>query len=321
VRRSGSNSLSRAAGWLALLGSVAGCMTPVSKGYEIHTADLTCDEANRQAYAAVTEMGMQVSSFQPAKPGAPGSIKASRSDERGRLGGTVDIRCDGGKVSIVANESGGFLGDKEFERGVFLGVAGRTGLEVVREGRYATGEMKRRESPATTGARTSAGAPSAGAPPQSASDGTTSAPATSGGLTVEMEPLKGFAAILDFEADLSAAGVLPVKVSIVNGTRRAYDFDPTAIVMRRRGAREQVEPIDVSAAHGKLSSAAASGTELGDVAAAGRALREKALQGGHLAPGATRTGFVYYPLGDYDHARLVMVDSATGEAEGFAVDF
>jgi len=308
--------------FLAVLALVsAGCVTPVSKGYEIHTTDLTCDEANRQAYAAVTEMGMQVSAFRPAKPGAPGSITASRSDERGRLGGSVDIRCDGGKVSIVANERGGFLGDKEFERGVFLGVAGRTGLEVVREGRYATGEMKRRDAPtaATEGATS---AEVGAAPPQhSASDAAGSAAAASGGLDVEMVPLKGFAAILDFEADLSAAGVLPVKVSIVNGTRRAYDFDPATIAMRRRGAREQVEPLDADAAHERLTAAAAGGVQLGDIAAAERALREKALQGGRLAPGAQRSGFVYYPLGDYDHARLVMTDTATGEAEGFAVDF
>ena len=59
---------------LLLLSFAPGCITPISKGYEIHTADLTCDEANRQAYAAVLDMGMQVSAFRPAKPGAPGSI-------------------------------------------------------------------------------------------------------------------------------------------------------------------------------------------------------------------------------------------------------
>jgi hypothetical protein len=303
-----------------LLVLVVGCVTPISKGYEIHTADLTCEEANRQAYAAVLEMGMDVTSFRPAKPGSPGSISATRSGERGRLGGDVTIRCDDGEISIVSSQSGGFLGDKEFERGVFLGVAGRTGLEVVREGRYATGEMKRRE-PAPGAAAATGGASSP--TPERAGAGSTTTPtaAPSGGLTVGMEMLRGFASILDFEADLGGGGVLPVKVVIVNGTRRAYDFEPSAIVMRPVGERTQVQPLSADAAHERLARAAGGGAQLGDVAAAGRLLREKALVGGRLSAGATRSGFVYFPLGDYERGRLLMIDVATGEAEGFAVDF
>jgi hypothetical protein len=136
-----------------------------------------------------------------------------------------------------------------------------------------------------------------------------------------MEVLRGFASILDFEADLGAGGLLPVKVVIVNGTRRAYELEPSAIVLRPVGERTQVQPLTAAAAHERLTRAAASGAELGDVAAAGRLLRENALAGGRLAPGSTRSGFVYYPLGDYERGRLLMTDVATGEAEGFAVDF
>lgn len=303
-----------------LLGLVVGCVTPISKGYEIHTADLTCEEANRQAYAAVIEMGMEITSFRPAKTGAPGSISAARSGERGKLGGDVTIRCDDGEISIVSNQSGGPLSDKEFERGVFLGVAGRTGLEVVREGRYATGEMKRREREPTGAAAT--GETTTPSPERTGAASTTSpSSAPAGGLTVEMELLRGFASILDFEADLGGGGVLPVKVVIVNGTRRAYDFEPGAIVLRPVGERTQVPPLSADEAHERLTRAATGGAELGDVAAAGRMLREKALAGGRLAPGSTRTGFVYYPLGDYERGRVLMTDVATGEAEGFAVDF
>ena len=310
------------AGPLAFLGLALGCVTPISKGYEIHTADLTCDEANRQAYAAVVDMGMAVTSFRPAKPGAPGSISASRSGERGKLGGDVEIRCDGGRISIVSSQSGGLLGDKEFERGVFLGVAGRTGLEVVRDGRYATGEMKRREAAPSAAAATGGGVePTPSSPRSDAASTSAASSALSGGLTVEMELLRGFASILDFEADLGAGGLLPVKVVIVNGTRRAYELEPSAIVMRPVGERTQVQPLSAAAAHERLTRAAASGVELGDVAAAGRLLREKTLVGGRLAPGSTRSGFVYYPLGDYERGRLLMTDVATGEAEGFAVDF
>ena len=54
----------------------AGCITPVSKGYEIHTADLSCDEANRQVYAALRDMDMEITSFTPAKPGQTGHGQA-----------------------------------------------------------------------------------------------------------------------------------------------------------------------------------------------------------------------------------------------------
>ncbi len=308
---------------IAAIASLAlGCAQPISKGYEIHTADLTCDEANRQAYAAVVDMGMEVTSFRPARTGSPGVISARRSDSRGNLGGDVEIRCDAGAVSIVSNQSGGFLGDKEFERGVFLSIAGRTGLEVVRDGRYATGEMKRREAPSDAGA--AAGTDAMGAPASAAPSATkpqTSKLSTTNALAVTMEPLRGFASILDFEADLGTGGVLPVKVVITNGTSRRYDFDAAAIVLRPTGERTQVQPLTPTAALARIRNTAAGGAELGDVEAAGRMLKEKALVGGRLAPGTVRTGFVYFPLADYDRARLLMTDVATGEAEGFAVDF
>ena len=290
----------------------AGCLTPVSKGYEIHTADLTCDEANRQVYAALRDMSMEITAFTPARPGQTGHARAVRDSDSNPLAGDVEIRCEGGRVDIEANQSGDFLGDKQFERGVFLGVTGRADLEVVRDGRYTTGEVRRRAAEAPV-----AEASPAAHPPSAPRPAADSGEAT---LDVQMEAMRGFASVLDFDADLGAAGVLPIRVSIHNATRRAYDFDPSAIVLNVTGQRTQVEPLTLAQANARLAAAGAD-PSVGDVTAAKTLLAEKAIRGGRLAPGAKRDGFVYFPLGDYDRARLSITDSATGEAEAFMVYF
>jgi hypothetical protein len=54
---------------------------------------------------------------------------------------------------------------------------------------------------------------------------------------------------------------------------------------------------------------------------ASRIIRQRLLRGGLLRPGARFNGFLYYPVADYDRARIIMIDVATGETEGFIVDF
>lgn len=299
--------------WLGAVLLVAGCVTPVSKGYEIHTGDLSCDEANRQVYAALRDMQMEITAFTPAKPGQPGRVSAVRKSETNPLAGDVSIRCEGGRVDIEADQRGDLLGDKQFERGIFLGVTGRADLEVVREGRYATGEVRRRGPDAAAGPAAPSGvsAPAAQPIPTAASTGS---------LDVEMEALRGFASVLDFDADLGAAGVLPVRVSIRNGTRRAYEFDPAAIVLSVSGRRTRVAALTPTEAYERVAAAGGDGS-IGDARAARALLAEKALMGGRLSAGARREGFVYFPLGDYDRARLALTDAATGEVELFVVDF
>jgi len=294
----------------------AGCITPVSKGYEIHTADLSCDEANRQVYAALRDMDMEITSFTPAKPGQAGHVSAVRKSKTSPLAGDVDIRCEGDRVDIQADQRGDLLGDKQFERGVFLGVTGRADLEVVREGRLATGEVRRRTAESLPAQEsTSALSPAPSTPRVS------SPTAAGASLDVQMEAVRGFASVLDFDADLGGAGVLPVRVSIRNGTRRAYDLDPTAVVLTVSGQRTRVAPLTPADAYARLAAEAGANPSLGDVNAARGLLAEKALAGGRLSPGASREGFVYFPLGDYDRARLSLIDAATGESESFVVDF
>ena len=301
---------------LAIFLLLGGCLTPVSKGYEVHTADITCDEANRLVYAALRDMRMEVTSFSPAKPGQTGALSARRESPGANLAGSVEIRCEGGRVDIVANQARDLLGDKEFERGVFLAVTGRGNLEVVRDGRYATGEVQRRPEVSVP--------PTQAAPVSAGKEISSVTPSEDSALTVHLEALRGFASVLDFDADLSATEVLPVKIIVRNGTRRAYDLDTGGITVGVSGSRAKVHALTLEQTQQRLARSAGGsgdGGDIGDITAAKALMAKKAFVGGRLAPGASREGFLYLPLGEYDRARLSMTDVATGESEGFVVDF
>src|SRR5438128_12476560 len=94
---------------------VAGC-TPVSQSYVVHSAEINCDEANRYVYDAVGDMHMKVTSFTQAHPGTPGRLTAVGRDRRGE----VAIACSDQGVTIKPSQTS--MGDKIFERGIFLSV-------------------------------------------------------------------------------------------------------------------------------------------------------------------------------------------------------
>ncbi|HYB98303.1 MAG TPA: hypothetical protein VEC57_04135 [Candidatus Limnocylindrales bacterium] len=303
----------RARVWLAAV-ALAAC-TPVSQSYIVHSADLTCDEANRVVYASIGDMGMKVTSFSPAAPGRAGKITAVGPDRRG----DVSITCDAAGVHIDPNQA--TMGDKSFERGIFLSVTGRAGLSV------AHGNIEGRAgAPAadgSAGAGLSAAAPARPAVRTAAASAPEQEPAGAG-MTVRLEPQRGFSTVLDFDADLASAGILPIRVSIRNGTARSYTFDPKDIVVRVRGSRTSADPLSAADAAARLSAAAGAGgkqTNIGNVASATKIMTEKALAGARLGPGASTAGYVYYPVGDYDRAKVTMTDVETGELEGFSVEF
>lgn len=317
--------------------------TSVSKGYEIHTGEIECEEANRLVHDALLGMRMTVTGFKVAKPGSPGYVSGTRVDNRGRLSGTAKITCDPETVHIVADQSG-IAGD-EFELGIFLSVTGRAGLEVEREGRDDPGKLVKRSATAEAGI----GDGKSSIPSGSHSPSVTGSSRTRArseeeeivGVRVLLEPVEGYATLLDFEANLSAAGILPVRVQIDNGTRRNYEFDPQDVVLRRTASRDRAKPLSSSetvsmlkqanlAALGSSGAQPTTGTgpgdplapsELGDVRRAAEVIPQRALHGGVLRPGDRIEGFLYYPAADYDRARILMIDSATGETEGFLVEF
>lgn len=283
-----------------LLAVLLAACTPVSRSYEVHSAELTCDEANRLVYAAVTDMNMKVTAFTQAQPGRSGFLRAVGKDRSG----DVSIVCGSDGVQIDPRQTS--MGDRIFERGILLSVSGRSGLVLDRGN--VTGRVR------SIAAETEPGS--------DADDG--GGANASGGVTIDVEPQHGFSTVLDFDADVAAAGVLPIKVTIRNGTNRAYQFSPVDLVVRVRGSRVTAEPLSAGDAAARLATRAGSDgaqTEIGNVASAKKVILDKALRGGKLAPAAIVSGYVYYRVGDYDRAKLTMTDVATGEKEGFLVEF
>jgi hypothetical protein len=52
--------------------SACAAASATSRGYQINTADVTCDDANRYVQQSLTDMGMRVTDFRKARPGSPG---------------------------------------------------------------------------------------------------------------------------------------------------------------------------------------------------------------------------------------------------------
>lgn len=269
---------------------VAGC-TPVSQSFEVHSAEITCDEANRYVYDAVTDMNMKVTSFTQAQPGRAGRLTAVGGDRRGN----VTIDCTDSGVHINPNQTS--MGDRVFERGVLLSVAGRSGL------RMDQGVITGREKPV-------------GDLAQAVIEGE---PLASGIVGVQVQPQRGFEAVLDFDADLAAAGILPIRITIHNGSKRVYSFALDGVVVRYRSSGDPAKRLSAREAGDQLATKA--GSEVGNVESARKIMLAKELKGARLNPGGSVTGYVYYPVADYDRAKIQMTDVAVGEMESFLVEF
>jgi len=342
ARPANARSLSRRAGsrvFAALLAiAVYACTPQAATRYNIDSPDLECEAANRHVHDSVVDMGMSITSFQPAKPGVPGFVEATRKDSRGTMKGKISIRCDADGVKIKASESS-LAGESEFERGVFLGVTGRA--ELVRDRESADpNKLVARDPARRSGA---SGTSASGARPASGAGSATRPAAVpmGTGIHVTLVPQSGFTTVLDFEANLGAAGILPVKVTIANGTDRAYGFDPRDVVLRQSGSRTRAYPLTPDEAVKLLQSAnrrsisdgkaqvdtdvgptsPTAASDLGDVRAASEIIPRRMLRSVRLSPGQRSSGYLYYEVGSYDRARVTMIDIATGETEGFIVEF
>ena len=320
-----------------LAASILACTPQAVTQYNIDSPDLECEAANRHVHDSVVDMGMTITEFRPAKPGVPGFVEATRKDSRGTTRGKIDIRCDPDGVKIKASEAS-LAGQDEFERGVFLGVTGRADL--VRDRSGGSDKFVARD-PAKRSTASSSGSSASGQTTTATKKKDPGAVPIGSGVSVSIEPLSGFTTVLDFEANLSAAGILPVKVTVANGSERAYDFDPRDVVLRQSGSRTRAYPLTPdeavkvlhtanrrSIADGKAQDDANDGpvaptaaSDLGDVRAASEIIPKKMLKSARLKPGQKTTGFLYYEVGSYDRARVTMIDVATGETEGFIVEF
>lgn len=130
----------------------------------------------------------------------------------------------------------------------------------------------------------------------------------SDGVHIVVEPRWGRRAIEELEADLPSSGFSPVWVEIANRTDRTYGFRYEQVKLITQEG-EPVEPLPIADVTAKL------GTTMQD------RLRNEMIEQGDIPPRATIQGFLYFPASAYRRARVVLIDRATDEPEGFSVEY
>lgn len=278
-------------------GLLASCTTPLQQ-YRLQNLTLSCDEANRATYRTLEAMGFSVTEFRPATAAAPGVAKGVREASEPGLGTqrvTVEIDCSSGATTLDAREDGRVLGKIDFKRAFFLSFTAGQAMEERRreaEERIAQGVVK--------------------PPPERQ------------GVQVLLEPVRGQAAKLDFEIDLAAAAVLPIRIRIINPTDRRYTMRPDDVQLTRFD-RARVAPLTTSEAAARVAEAkdpvtGAPVTDLGSEAVTER-LRRSRFTATRIEPHTEAKGYLYYPLAEYRRARVVLTEVESNETEGFVIEF
>jgi hypothetical protein len=277
-------------------GSLAACIlllaacTPPIRQFDLDNQPLTCEKANGYTLRTLQAMGFTITAFDPAAIGRAGTLRGTR-DEQGVQNVTVTLMCREHDVDIDASEDGKFLNRLEFRRAFYLsftGIVQATEITEAAAREAALHPAQDRQGP---------------------------------GLRVLLEPVPGQAAKLDFSADLAAAGVLPVRVTIVNGTTRTYRFDPTDIALvEKDGTR--VRPLSIDDVARRIAAAPRPADAAApDASSVMQQLRARALSGDAIAANQTVKGYAFFPLGRYAKGRVSLEDQATEESEGFVVEF
>jgi hypothetical protein len=274
-----------------LVTSAAGCTPPI-RHYDIRDRPLTCAQANTYALRTLQSMGFTLTAFQPAAEGRPGVARAWRT-ERGAQTVRVDITCTGGRADVFADEEGKWLNQIEFRRGFHDSFVGVVALS-------EANEQAAREAAARGDTR------------------------AGHGLRVLLEPVPGPAAQLDLEMDFQPAGVLPVRVTIDNGTERLYRVGPQAVVLiDAAGTRVRPMALDdvvrrLLAAPLPAGSSAPAGSDAGAIA---ERLRAKTLVAAEVGARQQAVGFLFFPAATYVKGRVSLEDAESEEAEGVVVEF
>jgi len=110
------------------------------------------------------------------------------------------------------------------------------------------------------------------------------------------------------DIDLITLGILPVSVRITNHTARDYRFRAAGVLLQTDSG-ERVAHLTVANFAKQLTTDAAA------------TLRQKALEGGTIAPNETLTGLLFFPFKAYARARVELIDRASDESEGFTIEF
>jgi len=127
-------------------------------------------------------------------------------------------------------------------------------------------------------------------------------------LSVEVEPLLPSQAATEFGAELSTAGIAPVRLRIENRTARVLQFAPRRVrLVKQQG--ERTVPLPFAEAGARMSA----GTK--------EKMRRVLASDTEVQPGATYRGYLFFPAAAYRRATVILIDRANGEAEGFSVEF
>ena len=260
--------------------------------YNVRRSNLSCEEANRYAHQSMRSLGYTVTEFRLASLGQEGMIRGTKPGERGEIHtGRVLIRCEPGEVLLSAAEEQFIKQDLTFTRGFFLAFTSLADHAAERV------SWEQQRSGGTTG----------------------------GGVKFKIQPQIGLETKLDFGEDLAGAGILAVKVTVENGSDRAYKLDPASIQLRPVEGDSKVVQLALPAAAAALTRAAVADAGEGapppDPQRLEALLRERVLTARTLRPGDQAEGFVYFPTGRYRRARATLIDVETEEPEGFLVEF
>jgi hypothetical protein len=285
---------------LLLLVSVAApyaCSMPIQQ-FELENQTLTCEDANQVTYKTLRAMGFTLTAFEPAKPGRAGVLKGHRErpgTQPYEQHVTVDIECTPTGTSVDAHEDFKLLDQLEFKRGFyhsFTSIVSMTAAEQAMQERIDAGT-----APASQQRRD---------------------------LQVLIEPVRGHEAKLDFEIDLAAAGVLPLRLSVNNRTKNHYRFEAGEIRLTRKD-RGRVSSLTPEQAAARV--VGARHPETGDpvttlsLEEVSKRLGNELFVANAVAPGERPSGYLYFPLAEYRRARVVVVEVTSGESEGFMVEF
>jgi len=260
---------------LLAVAPLAACAASQSHGHAT-AAGMPCSEAARVAQGALLRLGYQTDTVDAPKPGAPGRAVGVKNtgwsmatpEPGSQYTATVTMTCSNQGAEFDA------VTDEPLPASLTFKSDFATVIAQVASRRVTRPHLA--ERPET-------------------------------GLVIDVEPLRGSAAAAEFGADLSAAGVTPVRLKIDNRTDRTYVFDGERVQLVTQEG-ERAAPLALDRV----------GTLTGPAQAAAR---EKRIAEGEIAPGVVRSGFLYFPASTYRRATLVLIDRETEEAEGFSVEF
>lgn len=263
----------------------AACTPPVRQ-FDLKDQPLSCEEANRYAHEALKAMNYRVTVFTPAAPGGTGVLKAAKEDRAV----TVAITCTGAGPTLDAGEDGKFLGQVEFKRAFYLAF---------------TGVMSQQKANAAVAQREAA------LPP---------AQRKQQGLEILVTPAPGVEARMDFNLDFGSAEVLPVRIAVHNRSQRRYRLDPEEIVMVRSD-RARVHPLSLADVAQRVRAASTAAGAPADVASITSQLDGKRFTTEKIGPDSSAEGYLFYPLGTYQRARVLVTEADSDESEGVVVEF